>query len=257
MRKWPVAAVAGLVLALACSTAPEIAIVPTNRIVLAEFFTWARCEYCPYAARALDSVAHELGDSLAIVAYHRRVAGDTLSPECVETRRAYYYASGGEPATSFDGGGVVQTPGPDYNYETFRNSTLLAKNVPPKVQFELLGELDSTAGTVTVRVSGVDSTPSESLRLFIVLVEDSVRSYLPGAPDSLFNSVMRSMLPSVHGRSFRLLRGDTVEIEERFRPAAFWDQEMLGVVAFVQEPLSRRVLQAARLERILKGRQPW
>ncbi|MEO0078427.1 MAG: hypothetical protein ABIK86_05455, partial [candidate division WOR-3 bacterium] len=69
----------GLVALTRCSSAPEVSIIPTNRVVLAELFTWQRCSYCPYAARTLDSLAREFADSVVVVAYHRRVAGDTLS----------------------------------------------------------------------------------------------------------------------------------------------------------------------------------
>jgi thiol-disulfide isomerase/thioredoxin len=240
----------GLVALAGCSDAPELRIVPTNRVVLAEFFTWQRCSYCPYAAHALDSVAREFGDSVVVVAFHRRVAGDTLSPEYVEARRAFYYDGGGEPATVFDGGPPVRTSGPEYNYETFRNYALAAKSVTPKVQLSLDTEMDSAGGEIAVTVSGVDSTPAETLQLFLVLVEDSVRGGLPGATDSVFNRVMRAMLPDENGRSLVLTRNDTLQVHETFGLAPFWHRQLLGAVAFVQEMDTKRVLQAASIRRL-------
>lgn len=199
-----------------CSEAPVLEIRPTNRVVLAEYFTWMRCAYCPYASRALDSVAADFQDSLVVIAYHRRVAGDTLSPEYVENRRTFYYSTNGEPATVFDGGEVVWTPGPEYNYPTFHGKTVVARNVPPGAQLSMTATLSDSDGRVTISATGVSSTPTESLRLFVVIVEDSVRAYLPGAYDSVFRHVMRQMLPGEEGVPVSLVVGDTVVVERPF-----------------------------------------
>lgn len=229
---------------LGCSDAPRVALVPTNRVVLAELFTWQRCVYCPYVARTLDRLKEEFRDSVVVVAYHRRVAGDTFSPEYVEERRAFYYESGGEPATVFDGGPVVRTPGPESNYETFKNSILGAKSVLPGVEMALTVTGDSARAVIEVSVFGVDSTPQESLRLFLVITEDSLREVLPGATDSVFNDVMRVMLPDANGLPGKLLRGDTLRFEQTVLFAPYWKSKHLKVVSFVQQPSTHRVLQA-------------
>ncbi|MGQ9678509.1 MAG: hypothetical protein ACUVUD_04435 [bacterium] len=229
---------------LGCSDAPLIPLVPTNRVVLVELFTWQRCVYCPYAAHTLDSLKKEFSDSVVVVAYHRRVVGDTFSPTYVEERRAFYYESGGEPATVFDGGPVVRTPGPEYNYETFKNSILGAKSVLPGVEMALTVQSDSSRAMIEVFVLGVDSTPQESLRLFLVITEDSLSEALPGATDSVFNDVMRAMLPDVNGLPCKLRRGDTLRFEQTVVFAPYWESKHLKVVSFVQLPSTRRVLQA-------------
>ncbi len=219
-------------------------LVPTNRVVLAEFFTWQRCVYCPYAARALESLAQEFADSLVIISYHRRVAGDTLSPEFVEARRAFYYESGGEPATVFDGGDVVRTPGPEHNYETFRNYIIGAKSVLPRVQLEITARTEGSEAVVEVRVFGVDATPAETLRLFVVITEDSVLAKLVGATDSVFNNVMRAMVPDVQGQPVWLARADTVSFENRVLIKENWQVPRLRAVAFVQQTGTKKVLQS-------------
>jgi hypothetical protein len=233
-----------------CSEAPVLEVRPTNRVVLAEYFTWMRCDYCPYASRALDSVAADFNDSLVIIAYHRRLAGDTLSPEYAEARRLFYYSSNGEPATTFDGGEVVWTPGPEYNYPTFHAKTVVARNVVPGAQLGVSATVSDSEGTVTVRATGVSATPAESLTLHIVLVEDSVRAYLPGASDTIFRHVMRQMLPSENGATISLTVGDTAVVERQFQLKPFWSRPMLGVVAFVQNTRTHEVLQAVQLSRI-------
>jgi thiol-disulfide isomerase/thioredoxin len=223
---------------------------PTNRVVLAEFFTWMRCGYCPYAARALDSVAADFPDSMAVIAYHRRVAGDTLSPAYSETRMSVYYSSGGEPATTFDGGNVIRTSGPEYNYPTFHAMTLAARNAVPEAQLGVNVALGDSSGTASVWATGVSATPTDTLRLFVALVEDSVHAYLSGAPESVFRHVMRQMLPGVDGEPLSLAVGDTFVKEYDFQVPPSWNRSMLGVVAFVQDIETHEVLQTAYLSRI-------
>jgi hypothetical protein len=234
-----------------CSDAPLIHYTPQNRVVLAEFFTFSRCSYCPYAARALDSVAAESGDSLVVMAWHRRVAGDTLSPLCVEDRAAWYQEpGGGEPATVFDGGEVVRTAGPEYNHETFENCLLAARSVRPAAQLELSGSAGSGVCSVQVRAWGVDSTPAETLRLFVAICEDSVVSRLPGNAETLFSRVVRRLLPDENGLAVTLRLGDTCTTVQRSACEPFWNPARLSAVAFVQDVATRKVLQAGSLRRL-------
>jgi hypothetical protein len=245
----------GLLPVTGCSDAPVLEVRPTNRVVLAELFTWMRCGYCPYAAHALDSVADDFSDSMAIIAFHRRVAGDTLSPDYAETRTALYYTSGGEPATVFDGATVVRTSDPADDYPTFHAMTVAARNVVPQAQLGISVTLGDSSGTASVWATGVSATPAETFRLFAVLVEDSVRAYISGATDSVFRHVMRQMLPGVDGDPVVLAVGDTVVKEYGFQLRSFWSRPMLGVVAFVQNGETHEVLQAACLNRIEPDRR--
>jgi hypothetical protein len=235
-----------LVLLAGCSDAPDIVFRPANRVVLAEFFTFSRCSYCPYAARALDSVARESDDSLVVIADHRREDGDTLSPTCVEDRANLYQESGGgEPATSFDGGPVVRTADPGDDYPTFHAQFLAAHSIDPYAVLTVSGNITASVCSVTVRAAGVDSTPAESLRVFIVICEDSVRNHLVGNADTIFNHVMRAMLPDENGTAVVLTRDDTVNVTQTVEVAPFWNPAQLRAVAFVQEMSTLRVLQAA------------
>lgn len=234
------------VLLLACSDAPEVPLVPTNRVVLAELFTWQRCVYCPYAARVLDSLVQEFSDSVAVIAWHRRVAGDTLSPEYAEDRRARYYESGGEPAVVFDGGEVVRTPGPEYNYETYRNYIRAARSRLPRAQLEIEASLNGDTGRILVRTWGVDSTPPDTLLLFVAITEDSVRATLSGATDSLFNDVLRLILPSIAGEPLRLFRTETLNYTCSFLLPGYLNPANLKAAAFIQHPSDHHILQAAK-----------
>ncbi|MEO0109081.1 MAG: hypothetical protein ABIK62_07960 [candidate division WOR-3 bacterium] len=235
-----------------CSESPEVLREPTNRIVLAEFFTWARCAYCPHAASALDSLAREFADSVALVAYHRRIAGDTISPAYVEKRCSRYYSGGGEPATVFDGYGPVRTASPEENLETFRNHILVCRSRSPKVQLHLTGDVSLNRGRAVIQVCGLDSAPAGGLRLFTAVVEDSVCFKLSGAYETLFNHVLRLMLPNEDGRLVTNVGRDTFAVAEEFALAPEWNPRMLGIVAFVQDTTTNQVLQTSLVRRL-----PW
>jgi len=231
-------------LLLCCSEAPEQKPTPTERIVLAELFTWARCPYCPYAARALDSLAKEYRDSIAIIAYHRRIGGDTLSPDLVERRRSFYYDAGGEPAVLFDGNGPVWTTDPNQNYETYKNYIIGRRNQKSPLRLYLESSVRADTGIIKTSLVAIDSILATDLRICTVLYEDSVRFWLPGASDSVFNRVMRLMIPDQNGIACALAFGDSVTKEVRFTMDHNWNQTQLGVISFVQCFTTKEVLQS-------------
>jgi thiol-disulfide isomerase/thioredoxin len=229
---------------LCCSEAPEQKPIPTERIVLAELFTWARCPYCPYAARALDSLAKEYRDSIAIIAYHRRVGGDTLSPDLVEARRSFYYDAGGEPAVLFDGSGPVWTTDPSQDYQTYKDYIIGRRNRKSPLRLHLESSVRADTGIIKTSLVAIDSILATDLRICAVLYEDSVRFWLPGASDSIFNRVMRMMIPNQNGIACTLAFGDSITKEVRFTLNQTWNQTQLGVVTFVQSFTTKEVLQA-------------
>ncbi len=229
---------------LSCSEAPEVKPTPTERIVLAELFTWARCPYCPYAARTLDSLTKEYHDSIAIIAYHRRLGGDTLSPEMVEARRSFYYDGGGEPAVLFDGTGPVWTTDPSQNYETYKNYITGRRNQKSPLRMHLESSVRTDTGIIKISLIAIDSILVNDLRILTVLYEDSVRFWLPGASDSVFNHVMRLMIPDENGIACTINFGDSLTKELHFFLNQNWNPTQLGVISFVQSFATKEVLQA-------------
>jgi thiol-disulfide isomerase/thioredoxin len=230
---------------LSCSEAPEVEPIPAERIVLAELFTWARCAYCPYAARALDSLAKEYRDSLAIIAYHRRYAGDTLSPEYVERRKVFYYDVSAEPAVLFDGTGPVWTQDPSQNYETYKNYIIGRRSRKSPLRMHLEASVQADSGILKTAVVVIDSIAATDLRLLFVIYEDSVHFSLVGATDSVFNNVMRLMIPDENGIACTLALDDSITKEVRFTLSQNWNRTKLGVVSFIQSFATKEVLQSA------------
>jgi hypothetical protein len=239
-----------LTLLIFCSEAPEVEEQPKGRIVLAEFFTFARCTYCPWAEHALDSLSHEYDDSLALIAYHRRVLGDTLSPEYIAARESYYGITT-SPATIFDGvSGIIQTQDPSQNYLTFKGWIIQRRNVAPKLELNLETTLLSSSVNLKLNIVSVDSIEEGNYCLFIVLYEDSVYFPQTGVPESIFHYVVRKIVPDENGIPLDLSYPDSLVQEVYFNLESNWNQEKLGVVAFIQDIETKKVLQALVDKRI-------
>ncbi|MEO0072175.1 MAG: Omp28-related outer membrane protein [candidate division WOR-3 bacterium] len=234
------------ILFLSCSQAPINPFENTGRNVLAELFTWARCVYCPYAAQALDSLAKEYADSVIVIAYHRRISQDTLSPIYVENRREFYYNTGAEPVVFFDGNGPVRTENPSMNYNTYKGYIQLARSRPAPLKILLTTQVVNDSAVVNAKLIPTGLINSNNLRVLFVVTEDRIRFSLSGATDSIFNNVMRAMLPTETGISYIPQIGETTNFEIKFPIHPSWDRANLKVVVFVQNFNTKEIIQSAQ-----------
>jgi hypothetical protein len=240
-------------LVISCSEAPKVEVEPTGRIVLAELFTFARCVYCPFAEHALDSLSEEYNDSLAVIAYHRRVVGDTLSPSYIAVRESLYEIES-SPTVIFDGVNKVQTEDPDVDYAVFKGWIIHERNVASRLKLALETNLIYPSVTIKLTVVTVDSIENGDYRLFLVLYEDSVYFPQTGAPVSIFYYVMRAMLPDEYGIPIDLFYPDSIVKEIGFSLQPNWNKDKVGLVAFIQEMVTGEVLQAIVDKKILTER---
>lgn len=176
-------------LILACSEAPKREF-KGERVVLGELFTFARCPYCPYAEVSLESLRKEFKDSLIVVAYHRRLLGDTLSPEDVEERRSFYYEEGGEPAVFFNGSGPIRSEDPSLNYSIYKEEILKERSKKLKV----LLNLEKSNDTIKIILFACDTLLSRDLRLLGLITFDSLFFKQIGAKESVYHNVYRGFL---------------------------------------------------------------
>jgi glutaredoxin len=232
-----------IALLLSCSEAPKIEAEPTPRVVLAELFTFARCTYCPFSEHALDSLTKEYEDSLAVIAYHRRVLGDTLSPEYVAVRESLYQIDV-SPTVVFDGIHVVQTEDPNQNYSTYQNYIIQRRTITPKLRLYLETTLISFSVNLKLHIVAIDSIENGDYHLFFVVYEDSVYFAQSGAPESTFSYVMRKMIPDAYGTPITVVYSDSFVEEVDFNLQPNWDIEKLGVVVFIQDMETKEVMQA-------------
>ncbi len=236
---------------LFCSESPEIKKEPAGRIVLAEFFTFARCVYCPYAEEALDSLSKEYGDSLAVIAYHRRALGDTLSPSYVAVRESLYSIQT-SPIVVFDGLHKVQTEKPEDNYPTYKNYIITEQGKTTALKLSIESRINTYSVHLKVTIIPIDSIESNNFRLFLILTEDSVYFKQIGAPDSIFYFVMRKMIPDEQGIQINPVYPDSIIKEIDFNLQSNWKVNKLGIVVFVQDMETKEVIQAITKRKIIR-----
>lgn len=244
-------AVSGILFILSCSESPEIKRELANRIVLTEFFTFARCTYCPYAEEALDSLSKEFRDSLAVVAYHRRLLGDTLSPSYVGVRESLYSIQT-SPIVVFDGTTIVQTEKPEDNYPAYKNCILSERTKKTNLRLNLENTVEGNLISLKIFVVPIDSIEASEYRLYIILTEDSVYFKQTGAPDSIFHFVMRKMIPDEKGIKITPVFPDSIIEELNFMLQPGWNIDKCGIVAFVQDMITKEVIQTIIDRRIVE-----
>lgn len=239
-----------IALLLSCSEAPKIEAELSPRVVLAELFTYARCTYCPFSEHALDSLSEEYGDSIAVIAHHRRILGDTLSPPYVAVRESLYQIDV-SPIVVFDGVHVVQTEDPSQNYSTYQNYIIERKTVAPKLRLYLETTVISSSVNLKLHIVAIDSIEDGDYSLFFTVYEDSVYFAQSGAPESTFSYVMRKMIPDAYGAPITIAYPDSFIEEVDFDLEPTWHHEKIGVVAFIQDMETKEVLQAVVEKRIV------
>ncbi len=222
---------------------------PTGRVVLAELFTHAFCANCPFSKHALDSLSKEYGDSLAVVAYHHRFFLDTLSPEYIAVRETLYQITA-QPTVVFDGVNTVLTEDPDQDYTIYKGWIVTERNRAPPLRLHLETTLTASLLEMTVHVVVIDSIQPGDFHLFYVLYEDSVYFSHVAATDSIFNFVVREMIPNEQGASIFLTYPDSSVYQESVTLESTWNVEKLGVVVFVQDMSTLDVLQAVVAKQI-------
>lgn len=232
-----------------CSKAPMNEPEPQGRIVLAEDFSYARCSYCPFAEEALDSLSREFGDSLAVIIYHRRMLGDTLSPPGVIVREGFYQIST-SPIVVFDGTNKIQTSDPSLDYPTYKTQIMGCRS--KKSPFRLRLNANQTGNTVNLvlHIIAIDSLQNSDLRIFFIAYEDDVVFIQAGAPDTIFDYVVRKMIPDENGIPLNIQQNDSTVQTAQFNLSDHWHADKMGLVAFIQDMTTKEVLQAMVLKKI-------
>jgi len=111
---------------------------------------------------------------------------------------------------------------------------------PSSVSIDVAGVIDDTDGEVTVDVTALYTISQLNLKVRIVLYES--RIYWGGR---WFDHTVRDVLPE---QSITLSQpGDHVQVQRSFTLQPTWVAENMGIVAFVQSDVDKRILQAANL----------
>jgi hypothetical protein len=212
------------------------------RVVLAEEFTGTWCYYCPGAMMGLYNLEQQVGDQLAVVAYH--LSDGFTVPGCT-TRQAYYSVTG-IPTVWFDGvierlGGNHTTP-IDYTAQFNQRA-----GIPSPLIIDLaLDTYDGGTGegTVTAMIyNEADTTVAGQVR-FVATGDDTLYNWQ--GFDHLYFTAL-DIFPDAQGVTVSIDPGMThVETQDFVIPAG-WRDRACTIVAFLQNDESKEVQQAGSL----------
>ncbi|MFH1220263.1 MAG: hypothetical protein V1694_07390 [Candidatus Eisenbacteria bacterium] len=223
-----------------------------ERMVLVELFTTNICQNCDKAEAALDSMLAEIGAGrLAVVAYHDMTESDGLASDETVARIDWYTKNPGIPGDEwpiaiFDGlrtverAPTVAQARADYRVEITRR---IEAGSPIRLTTE--GELETSGGNVAVGVKVTGRLTSDPLVLRFAVIEDDVR--YNGWYADIFDFVTRDLLADDSLTVAAI--GDSVGVERAFAVDETWNAANMDVVAFVQDTVTREVIQSARLRR--------
>ncbi len=206
-----------------------------------EHFTNASCGPCASQNPLFEPVREAFLGSANHVAYHTSWPGtDPMYTANAAENNAMVavYGVTGVPSMILDG---VNIGGPaGVSAQTLENA--IAQGSPIRVRVE---ESGTTSRMVAVHVDGVGEIPSGTYRLRVLVIEDP-KNYLspPGSNgERNFPNVFRKALPGTTGTIISLPEsGNTESWGFEYTVDPTWDEANTFVVAYVQNTLTREVL---------------
>jgi hypothetical protein len=237
------------------------------RVVLMERFTNVGCGPCAPASIREDQFIQDHGvDDLAVIKYHMYWPDGNDPMYLMNTqpqldRRDYYGTVGFVPYSILDGVWLSdsnQVPG-NYpiTYSFYQKYYDQRRSMLSPFTVDVDGAFGPTDGTVSVNVTAVDTVPVGNLKVRMALYFNNVDYGSPPGSngESEFDFVFMDFIPDQTGLDLSISLGQTVNFMDTFTipteiPAAGGDpaipveRSQLGIVAFVQEEVSREVHQA-------------
>lgn len=218
-----------------------------KRLVLFEEFTNTSCAPCSEFSPSLDKTIYErMGDMVAIT-YHGYFPSKRdpfyLANTVDAMARLNYYDVTGVPSLRVDGEHAGAR-----GYEEYLDSYIdIAGDVPPQMDIDTEASLNDGMLTVDVSLTPNEIADGSNLRLYVAAVEERVEWADP-APngEKSWNYVMRKLLPDAQGQPLpaELPQSVPTHYEFTWQVAHYDDENELGLVTFVQDNTTKKVLGA-------------
>lgn len=207
-----------------------------QRVVIAEEFTGTWCPYCPGAQMGLRNLKQEVGDLVAIIAYH---LSDPFSIPEGSARRSYYGVSG-IPTVIFDGvlwrvGGSQTQPIP---YRDLFDQRII---VAPLVDIELqILDYNRNTGIGRVEVTVTNLTSFVEGYLRCVLIGKETLYYWQNQ-DHLYDICLDMFPNDASGQYLSLQLGESFCDTYDFTVPYGWRQRECTIVAFFQDDNTKEI----------------
>jgi hypothetical protein len=217
------------------------------RVVLGELFDGGYCPTCPNSIQAMDSMRtiHSRNE-LAILEYPVWLGSGSLFTQEGQNRWQTFYNQTGIPTTWFDGvlNQYSSTGSDTGDFQVFEGFYQARHDIPSPLRMTMDGYINDTDGHIeTTIIVEDDLSGYDSLRFIFCVVEDSLYEEWYNEVD-WHHHIVRDMVPDEAGEPISLDLGDTLVIVRDFAVDSSWDTAHMTVVAFVQDWMTREVLQA-------------
>lgn len=221
----------------------------TQRIVLLEEATNASCPPCASNNPVLQSFYENHFGGVISVRYHAWWPG--VDPMYDANRddnktRIQFYGINGVPAYAMDG--HYYSDSFPFNGDEMTRQMYEHLTEPSPVKIRVTADFDDAAVHVHVDIIALQDVAADNLKLRVAIIERRIDFGGPagGNGESVFNDVMRKMLPNGAGTSVDAMTpGDSLAFDFTGQVQDDWIWEDLGVVAWLQSDNSKKVLQAA------------
>lgn len=240
------------------------------RVVLMERFTNVGCGPCAPASIREDQFIQDHGvDDLAIIKYHMHWPDPNdpmhiMNAQPQLDRRSFYGTIGFVPYSIVDGlllsDDAQENGNYPITYSLYQRFYDQRRALLSPFTVDVDGVLGATTGTVSVNVTAVDTVPIGSLKVRLALYFNDVEyATSPGSNgEKRFGFVFMDFIPDINGMDLTISMGQTVNFIETFTipteipagggdPAIPVERSQLGVVAMVQDEVTREVHQAGVL----------
>ena len=218
----------------------------TQHVILGEDFTSTTCEPCFPSSLVLDSLAELYTGSFIVIRYHvwwPPPGNDPFYWANTEENGARndYYDNLFAPHLFLDGS---TDAGRDHTvWEAILRDRLHRE---AHVDIKISNVLDGFQGSATAAITSCEDLSDRNLITHFVITESEIESYASNGK-SVFQQVMRDMLPDPSGQHITLVRETQVQLNRSYTIDPSWNSEFLNLVVFVQDDDTREVLQSASI----------
>lgn len=228
------------------TTTIHVAARTVTRRVLQEVFTSSTCPYCrPFNDSLQRYNRRPTSPPFVHLSYQQNIPGPDpyTTPETIARYRLY--GAYGAPAMKSDGQTFT-----DARYAPFDSTMHAIAARPAYLDLQVSYQVHGDSVTATAQVLPHAGLDPNRWRLYFVIAERSTRNNARTNGETVFYDVVKKMLPDQNGTLLPALASGQLHTQtlSYVFPAGHTVEsfDSLDVVAFVQNPYSRQVLQATR-----------
>ncbi len=221
----------------------------SQRVVLFEEFTSATCGPCAGFNIEVfnDNFVNSNDGKLTIIKYQMNWpgSGDAYYTPEGGTRRNFYGING-VPSLFIDGNELANTPGTSVSQLQSKLDNAYA--IP--ANYDITGAFQINQNEVSVQTNINAYESRDKLKMFIVVVEKTTTGNVGINGETEFTNVMMKMYPSANGMEVGFTENSNYCLSAKIDMEGTNVEEMddLAVVIFIQDPVTKEILQSAYAE---------